>query len=91
MTDTCQFMKELFAPNLSTLFRVPFEIIEDNETMIKPLAIIKPAIKVQMVQLPFPREQGGLKLGFKAIRLMNPSFQNELIHIDLKLSPSDIE
>lgn len=46
MTDTCQFMKELFAPNLSTLFRVPFEIIEDNETMIKPLAIIKPAIKV---------------------------------------------
>lgn len=91
MTDTDQLIKELFAPNLSTLFRVPFEKIEENETVIKPFVIIKPAIKVQIVQLPFPREQGGIKLGFKAIRLVNPSFQNELIHIDLKLSPSDIE
>ena len=40
-----------------------------------------------MVSLPFDRDQGGVKLGFKTIRQSNLAFQNELIHIDLDLSP----
>jgi len=31
-------------------------------------------VKVQVVQLPFARDKGGVKLGFKAITLRKPTF-----------------
>lgn len=47
-------------------------------------------MKLQVVSLPFVRDDGGVKIGFKGIRQDQPKFQNELIQIDLKLTRDEL-
>ena len=43
-----------------------------------------------MVLLPFSRDEGGVKIGFKAIRRECPNFQNELVHINLDINAEEL-
>ena len=65
---------------------MPFVSIEDAEIILKERTDLPCNHKVQVVLLPFKRDLGGVKLAFKAINLADPTFQNELIYIDLNLS-----
>ena len=84
-------MKDLLYPNMRVLFCVPFQQIDSNEIIIKRLKLKTGPVKVQVVSLPFNRDQGGVKLGFKGINLNKPNFQNEFIYMDLELSNEELQ
>ena len=69
-----KLMKDLLYPNMRALFCVPFQQIDSNEIIIKRLTVKTGPVKVQAVSLPFNRDQGGVKLGFKGIKLNKPNF-----------------
>ena len=70
---------------------MPFVSIDDAEIIVKERTDLPCNHKVQVVLLPFKRDLGGVKLAFKAINLADPTFQNELIHIDLNLSAEKLQ
>lgn len=70
---------------------VAFVSIDDAEVILKERADLPCNHKVQVVLLPFNRDLGGVKLAFKGINLDDPTFQNELIHIDLNTTAEELQ
>ena len=70
-------MNDLFYPNFKNYLQVPFQKIDDEEVPIIDFKLLeKPPmpLKIQMVALPFNRDDGGVKIGFKSIKLTQPNF-----------------
>lgn len=80
-------VKRKVIEQVEVVIDVPFLSIDDAEVVITDRYDLETQnYKVQAVLLPFERDLGGVKIAFKGINLDEPTFQNELIHIDLDQS-----